>query len=321
MQKQYKIVFLITAALCMTSCSRSDTQQENDVLEQTEYTTNVPEEYFSEADQQGTVERITYETKDYTKESDEAVIKPAYVYLPYGYSEEEQYDIVYLMHGWTMTAEDYFYADESRIVNLLDNMIENKDIDPMIVVSATFDSENQAQDFSRSVAEIAVFHQDFRNDLVTYIESHYSTFAQSVSEADLVSSRSHRAFGGFSLGAVTAWYQFVYNLDYVKYFLPMSGDCWILQTYGGLYQPEETTEYLENVVSQGGFGETDFFIFEGIGTSDPIFDQTDSQIQAMFQSDVFTANNLHYAIKEGGRHDIEACQEYIYHALPMFFQQ
>ena len=38
-------------------------------------------------------------------------------------------------------------------------MIENKDIQPLIVVSATFDALNQPQNFMRSVAEIQVFNQ------------------------------------------------------------------------------------------------------------------------------------------------------------------
>ena len=76
-------------------------------------------------------------------------------------------------------------------------------------------------------------------------------------------------FGGFSLGAVTTWYQFIHNLDYIKYFVPMSGDCWIMGTYGGLYQPVETVDYLEQVVSDGGWSEDDFYLYQGIGTSDP----------------------------------------------------
>ena len=37
-----------------------------------------------------------------------------------------------------------------------------------------------------------------------------------MTEEGLQASREHRAFGGFSLGAVTTWYQFIYNLDYIK---------------------------------------------------------------------------------------------------------
>ena len=207
--------------------------------EQTEYISAVPKEYFAPSGHPGQVVEITYDSRNYTDPAEPAIQKTAYVYLPYGYDEADEdtrYDVLYLMHGWTMTAGDFFDPAQSDIVPLLDHMI---------------------------------------------VESRYHTYAQDVTEEGLQASREHRAFGGFSLGAVTTWYQFIYNLDYIKYFVPMSGDCWIMGTYGGLYQPVETVDYLEQVVSDGGWDGDDFCIYQGIGTSDPIWDQTDSQITVL----------------------------------------
>ena len=67
----------------------------------------------------------------------------------------------------------------------------------------------------------------------------------------------------------------------------MSGDCWIMGNYGGLYYPEETADYLEQVVRDSGLAENGFRIYQGIGTDDPIWDQTDSQIQEMFTRSTF----------------------------------
>ena len=289
---------------------------------QTEYISVVPEEYFAPSDHPGQVVEITYDSRDYTDTAEPAIPKTAYVYLPYGYDEADQetrYDVLYLMHGWTMTAGDFFDTAQSGIVSMLDHMVENGDIPPVIVVCATFDAQNQSQGFSRSVEELSVFHRDLRENLIPYVESHYHTYAEDVTEEGLRTSREHRAFGGFSLGAVTTWYQFIYNLDYIKYFVPMSGDCWIMGNYGGRNYPVETVDYLEQVVADGGWSGDDFYIYQGIGTSDPIWDQTDSQIQEMLTRDLFTAENLHYAIIEGGRHDIDACERYLYHALQTFF--
>lgn len=63
------------------------------------------------------------------------------------------------MHGRSMQAGDFFDCKKGNLINLLDRMIENKDIQPLIVVSATFDVLNQPQSFMRSVAEIQVFNQ------------------------------------------------------------------------------------------------------------------------------------------------------------------
>lgn len=289
---------------------------------QNEYTLDVPPGYLEKAERQGEILRVEYETRDYTASGGNPISKPAYVYLPYGYDEDDaetRYDILYLMHGWTMTAESFFHERPEKLTNLLDNMIESGDIPPLIVVCATFDAQNRPQDFSRSVREVAAFHNDFRNDLAPYIESRFHTYAEGTDGEALQASRAHRAFAGFSLGAVTAWYQFCHNLDYVKYFAPMSGDCWILGAFGGLYRPEATVEYLENVARNGGWKEEDFFIWSGIGTNDPIRAQVVSQMEVMQRSGTFTAKNLRHAVKLGGYHDLAACEEYLYNALPVFF--
>lgn len=290
--------------------------------EQTEYLEAIPAAYFENSDRPGQVVQVTYESRDYTGD-DSAITKPAFVYLPYGYDESDtdtRYDILYLMHGWTMTANDFLGEGRSNLVNILDNMIASGDIPPVIVVSATFDAENQPQSFSRSVEELSVFHNDLRENLMPYIEDRFHTYAEDVTEEGFEASREHRAFGGFSLGAVTTWYQFIYNLDSIKNFVPMSGDCWIMGTYGGRYYPVETVDYLEDMLSEGGYEEDDFRIYQGIGTDDPIWDQTDSQIQEMFTRETFTPQNLHYAIIEGGRHDMDACERYLYYALQDFFE-
>lgn len=318
---------LALAVLGLTACSREPSavqtpQAQTPPAAQTEYIRAVPEAYFAPAAQAGQVVEISYGSRDYTDASEPAIQKTAYVYLPYGYDEadlETRYDVLYLMHGWTMTAGDFLDTAQSGIRPVLDHRIENGDIPPLIVVCATFDAQNQAQSFSRSVEELSVFHRDLRENLIPFVESRYHTYAQDVTEAGLRASRAHRAFGGFSLGAVTTWYQFLYNLDCIRYFVPMSGDCWIVGTYGGLNHPVETVDRLEQAVSDGGWSRNDFSISQGIGTQDPIWDQTDSQIQEMLGRDLFDAEPLHYAILEGGRHDLDACARYLYHALQRFF--
>lgn len=119
------------------------------------------------------------------------------------------------MHGWTGIAGELFTVGNGFIKNMFDVMIEKGDIQPLIIVAATFDNDNAPQDFSRSVDELGIFHHDFRNALLPFIDSHFNTNAV----------RNSRAFSGFSLGAVTTWYEFYYNSDLIKYFLPLSGDC------------------------------------------------------------------------------------------------
>ena len=154
-----------------TEASEATERKESVSQEQTECLEAIPAAYFEDSDQPGQVIQVTYESQDYTGD-DTPITKPALVYLPYGYDENDtdtRYDILYLMHGWTMTAGDFLGAGRSNLVNILDNLIASGDIPPVIVVSATFDGENQAQSFSRSVEELSVFHNDLRENLMPYI--------------------------------------------------------------------------------------------------------------------------------------------------------
>ncbi|WP_253725188.1 hypothetical protein [Treponema socranskii] len=150
---------------------------------------------------------------------------------------------------------------------MLDAMIERGDIKPLIVVAATFDNENEVQDFARSVEELSVFHNDL-----------------------------------------------------IKYFLPLSGDCWIMGTYGGRYRPEETADRLEQIIREKRYTASDYEIYAAVGTRDPIWDQVNNRLTEMLARRTFSGGNVRYAVKEGGRHDYDAIAEYLYNALPLYFK-
>ena len=220
-----------------------------------------------------------------------------------------RYNTLFYMHGWTGIAGELFTVGGGFIKNMLDAMIERGDIKPLIVVAATFDNGNEPQDFARSVEELSVFHNNFRDALLPFIDSHFNTNAV----------RDSRAFSGFSLGAVTTWYEFYYNNDLIKYFLPLSGDCWIMGTYGGRYQPQATTDRLEQLVQEKGYTAADYEIYAAVGTRDPIWDQVNNQLTEMLTRSTFSGGNIRYAVKQGGHHDYDAIAEYLYNALPLYF--
>ena len=56
---------------------------------------------FEEAEEQGTVRIVDYITRDYYCDEYYDIRKQMAVYLPYGYNEEQQYDVLVLLHcGW-----------------------------------------------------------------------------------------------------------------------------------------------------------------------------------------------------------------------------
>lgn len=199
----------------------------------------VADGYALPAAEQGSLMEIEYRTHDYVNNNEKAVfIKPAYVYLPYGYDKNDpdtRYDIFYYLCGIENVAEDLFLENGGAAKNMFDNMIMNGDMKPMIIVSLTIDRDNSKTDFDSAVLQLMKFDQEFVNDIMPAVESELKTYAKSTSKEDLIASRDHRGFGGFSLGSVTTWNQFCTNSDYISYFLPICGPCWYVS---GAYSEE-----------------------------------------------------------------------------------
>ncbi len=109
-----KIVTTMTMLTLMTACSsdgagaRAEAADDVPTGFEIQYTMPVPSEFFQAASQQGTIELLEYDSRDYTSSSRPATRKPAYVYLPYGYDPTQKYDVIYLLHGWTGVAQEYF---------------------------------------------------------------------------------------------------------------------------------------------------------------------------------------------------------------------
>ena len=196
----------------------------------------IPAEYRKlKKEASGTVESVTYTTKDYYKNGEE-VIKPAYVYLPYGYDENKQYDVLYLMHsGGSDEAEWGLHKEFSTAKLILDNLIYYGDIEPLIVVCPNgrtgVDYGKRADD---SIA-FKDFGMELRNDLIPYIDANYATYAEYNPEGyDLTAARDHRAMAGFSFGAMQS-----INIGLCE--------CLDIMSWFGAFSPATATFYAEEI--------------------------------------------------------------------------
>ncbi len=341
MKKRKKLVLAVLIGFLLCGCTGKSEEETNDLsadqsgtdtavsegnkeemtenmIEQTGYTAAVPAGYFEQASKQGSVDRIDYDSKDYAGDGSD-IVKTAYVYTPYGYDpndEEKRYDILYLMHGWGGQAGEYFSYGK----DLFDNLIEKGDIDPIIIVSPSFYHENSDHDFSGSINEFRHFHLDFEENLMPVVESTYHTYVTGTTPEELKASRDHRAFGGFSLGSVTTWLQFCYDYDYIHYFLPMSGSSWYYGTYGD-FQIERNVDFIEQLVKDNDLDERGYFIYHAVGTNDSVKSQSIDMANDMLKRETFTSDHYVFYLKDGGYHDFNAVNEYLYNALPLFFKQ
>ena len=277
----------------------------------------IPKEYFAPASEQGTIERLdyqTYESMSYEEQTTQ-LDKTAYVYLPYGYSKERQYNVLYLMHGGWSNETSYLGTPENphELKNVIDHAIQDGRIPPVIVVCPTYNntSPEDSADYGLALRLTDQYHNELVNDLIPAAEGKYSTYAGGTSEQELKESRIHRAFAGFSMGSVTTWHTFQYCLDYFRYFLPSSGN---LTSDGA---------YMEQLVTDAGYGPEDFFIYAMSGTEDFAYTAFTDQIQAMLNAPggIFTeadnenSGNLAYRVQEGNAHDGNAAMQYIYNGL------
>ena len=287
--KKYRLPALILAIMVISagcsgqisdSASETDTPQAEESSGQTDEMTEadmnntvtdavlpealaeIPEEYNSESEYPGTLVELEYDTyESMTYEEQETVLhKRAIVYLPYGYSEDTQYNVFYLMHGGWSDETTYLGTPEHPNVfkNILDNGIAEGKILPMIVVCPTYNNESDtdSSDYSLALELTDNYHNELINDLIPAVESTYSTYAADTTPDGLRESRDHRAFCGFSMGSVTTWRTFQYCLDYFRYFMPSSGS---LTTDG---------DYMASIVRDSGHDWDDFFIFAASGTDD-----------------------------------------------------
>lgn len=311
MNKKIFIILVLTMImLCVSACGT--------VPDELEY---IPDGYENPATQQGTLNKLTYDTWEsfsYEQKSNK-ITKEAWVYLPYGYTDEEEYNVFYLSHGGWSNGTTLMGTDDNpkSFKNVIDNAIQDGNIKPLIIVLPTYNntSENDSSDYSLAIQLTNQFHNELVNDLIPAVESKYSTYAKDTTPQGLKESRDHRGFGGFSMGSVNTWNTFRYCLDYFRYFMPMSGS----YTTDG--------EYMADLVRQQGYSSQDFFIFAASGTDDFVYSAFKAQIMAMANNSggMFklakneSEGNMSFLEREGYKHDAKATDEYTYNGLRFFW--
>ena len=335
-KKMFIILVLTMIMLCVSACGKTDNKEQSSVNntsnisntqsanlsgtvpDELEY---IPDEYENPATQQGTLNKLTYDTWEsfsYEQKSNK-ITKEACVYLPYGYTDEEEYNVFYLSHGGWSNETTLMGTDDNpkSFKNVIDNAIQDGNIKPLIIVLPTYNntSENDSSDYSLAIQLTNQFHNELVNDLIPAVESKYSTYAKDTTPQGLKESRDHRGFGGFSMGSVNTWNTFRYCLDYFRYFMPMSGS----YTTDG--------EYMADLVRQQGYSSQDFFIFAASGTDDFAYSAFKAQIMAMANNSggMFklakneSEGNMSFLEREGYKHDAKATDEYTYNGLRFFW--
>ena len=288
--------------------------------------------------EQGTIVEVAYTTPAYAVNEmlgkDVTMEKTLQIYLPYGYDEANQYNVLYLLHG-TGGKDTYWFfdAEPETTCNVLDNMIQQGLCEPLIVVTPNYYAEIKGKEFKIKDDLVAAyaeehkdsylsvrndlwtefFHYELRNDIIPLVESQFSTYAEkNVSEDSLIASREHRALAGLSRGSMAVMRAgMLANLDVISCFGNYSG-IWL------------DFEKLESVLRN-----TDYpvrFWYNGTGTEDAVGSAAENQIQFHNQvmknlSDRFIdGQNYALVVLDGGAHDFPSWIIDLYNSLLVFFK-
>lgn len=295
-----------------------------------------------ECDEQGTIVSMEYDTPAYLYNEllgvDETLHKKLYVYLPYNYDENQQYNILYLMHGGGDNQEYWLGNDNGgRPVfgdvtsNVLDNMIKEGLCDPLIVVGPTFYSdvegmtisEETAKEYAENVlgepdiASASSLHTQFfqyelRNNIIPLVESTYSTYAGGdVSEENLVATRDHRAYAGLSMGSMTSVHSVLEGCtDIISY----------VGSYSGIKADFENFKR----IMEADFADYDLnFWFNGEGVEDIAFGEHmefHNQVTSQMTDKFVDGKNYAMVVLEDGNHAWASWITDLYNTLLVFFK-
>jgi enterochelin esterase-like enzyme len=116
------------------------------------------------------------------------------VYLPKGYSQAQQYPVLYLIHGFSGNETDWISGLTAG--NTADQLIAAGEITPLIIAAPEMDNSyglNSADTYKPGDPNTLYYgmYEDYLyKDVITYIDSHYSALAD----------RGSRWIGGLSMG-------------------------------------------------------------------------------------------------------------------------
>ena len=264
--------------------------------------------------------KVTIFVYDAVTPEGEAYKKTALVYLPYGYDAadtETRYNVLYLMHGSGQNNMEYFkgIGAMSSTSMMLDAMIEKGRIEPLIVVTPTFNITGHDESYGASN-----FWYEMENYLIPAFEGQYNTYCMDTSPEGIKASRGHRAMAGFSMGSMCTWIVFSHCLDEIAYYMPIAGGFWgSTSTMGPAMQLAES-------VAAAGYTRDDFFIYAGCGgPGDVAYDGMNDLIDSMstltdtfVMCENFRDGNLYYTQCDGG-HSRNTVEMIMYASLPTFF--
>jgi len=237
----------------------------------------------------GRVELVEYESRTV------GLARKARVYTPPGYTAEKKYPVLYLLHGIGGDENEWLRGGQADVI--LDNLHADGKVVPMIVVlpNGRAGKDVTARDpIPKQSPAFATFEQDLLNDLIPFIESHYSVQA----------NREARALAGLSMGGGQS---LNFGLGHLETF------AWV----GGFSSAPNTRRAAELIADPEAARKQLRLLYVSCGDRDGLFRITQG-VHAML--DEKQVPHLYNVIPEG-RHDFQVWKSDLYHLAQRLFRE
>lgn len=113
------------------------------------------------------------------------------------------------------------FYEEGNFKSILDKLSETGKLTDTIVVFPTYYSNRSfvSSDYYKGrPLNNNLSQNELVKDLMPVVEKKYHTYVDSITDKGFKESRNHRAFVGFSMGAITTWYVFENDLAYIIFY-------------------------------------------------------------------------------------------------------
>jgi len=239
------------------------------------------------------IDRGKLETVEYDSTT-VGIERKARVYTPPGYSKDQKYPVLYLLHGIGGDENEWVRGGSPEVI--LDNLYADKKAAPMIIVlpNGRAAKEVTARDpIPTQSPAFATFEKDLLTDLIPFIEKTYS----------VKTDRASRALAGLSMGGGQSLNFGLNNLDTFAWVGGFSSAPNTKPPAELIKDPEEATTKLRLLYVACGDQDRLFRISQGV------HDMLDEK----------KVPHL-YNVISGGQHDFKVWKSDLYHFSQLLFR-
>jgi enterochelin esterase-like enzyme len=239
------------------------------------------------------IDRGKLETVEYDSATVGAT-RRARVYTPPGYTKDNKYPVLYLLHG--IGGDEHEWARGGVPDVILDNLFADRKAVPMIVVMPNGRASQNvtARDpIPRQSPAFAAFEEELLTDLIPFIEETYS----------VKSDRGSRAVAGLSMGGGQALNFGLGNLDTFA---------WV----GAFSAAPNTRRPADLLTDLAGAAEKPRLLYVACGERDGLFRISRGVHAALEEKGVPHV----YRVTPGGGHDFRVWKSDLYHFAQLLFR-